>query len=85
MPESQSLMVFWHLLKRFGIVFASVQQFKMLKFSNIFCFFLLDFKQLRWEAERDKWIHNKDVKSIIRQKKKFKNKKFTNKGKKTRK
>ncbi|XP_015263930.1 PREDICTED: CCAAT/enhancer-binding protein zeta, partial [Gekko japonicus] len=33
-----------------------------------------NFKQLKWEAERDRWIHNKDVKSIIRQKKKFQHK-----------
>ncbi|XP_053158809.1 CCAAT/enhancer-binding protein zeta isoform X2 [Hemicordylus capensis] len=43
-----------------------------------------NFKQLRWEAERDRWIHNKDVKSIIKQKKKFKHKTLKNKkGKKT--
>ncbi|KAJ7342066.1 hypothetical protein JRQ81_008599 [Phrynocephalus forsythii] len=38
-----------------------------------------NFKQLRWEAERDKWIHNKDVKSIIKQKKKFRHKTLKNK------
>lgn len=26
-------------------------------------------KQLRWEAERDDWLHNRDVKSIIKRKK----------------
>ncbi|KAK1333151.1 hypothetical protein QTO34_006688 [Cnephaeus nilssonii] len=31
-------------------------------------------KQLRWEAERDDWLHNRDVKSIIRKKKSFKKK-----------
>ncbi|ELK36086.1 PREDICTED: CCAAT/enhancer-binding protein zeta [Myotis davidii] len=31
-------------------------------------------KQLRWEAERDDWLHNRDVKSIIRKKKNFKKK-----------
>nr|XP_019597596.1 PREDICTED: CCAAT/enhancer-binding protein zeta [Rhinolophus sinicus] len=29
-------------------------------------------KQLRWEAERDDWLHNRDVKSIIKKKKNFK-------------
>ncbi|XP_062980353.1 CCAAT/enhancer-binding protein zeta [Elgaria multicarinata webbii] len=38
-----------------------------------------NFKQLRWEAERDNWIHNRDVKSIIKQKKKFKHKMLKNK------
>ena len=28
-------------------------------------------KQLRWEAERDDWLHNRDVKSIIKRKKNF--------------
>ncbi|XP_034369918.1 CCAAT/enhancer-binding protein zeta [Arvicanthis niloticus] len=32
------------------------------------------FKQLKWEAERDDWLHNRDVKSIIRKKKKFRKK-----------
>ncbi|XP_008123881.2 CCAAT/enhancer-binding protein zeta isoform X1 [Anolis carolinensis] len=38
-----------------------------------------NFKQLKWEAERDKWIHNKDMKSIIKQKKKFRHKPLKNK------
>ncbi|XP_003795734.1 CCAAT/enhancer-binding protein zeta [Otolemur garnettii] len=44
-------------------------------------------KQLRWEAERDDWLHNKDVKSIIKRKKNFKKKrlKTTHKTKKQRK
>ncbi|CAI5770653.1 enhancer-binding zeta [Podarcis lilfordi] len=44
-------------------------------------------KQLRWEEERNRWIHNKDVKSIIKQKKKFRHKMLKNKhkSKKTRK
>ncbi|XP_053445774.1 CCAAT/enhancer-binding protein zeta [Nycticebus coucang] len=44
-------------------------------------------KQLRWEAERDDWLHNKDVKSIIKRKKNFKKKrlKTTYKTKKQRK
>ncbi|XP_049640251.1 CCAAT/enhancer-binding protein zeta [Suncus etruscus] len=29
------------------------------------------FKQLRWEAERDDWLHDRDPKSIIRRKKNF--------------
>ncbi|XP_060100055.1 CCAAT/enhancer-binding protein zeta [Heteronotia binoei] len=37
------------------------------------------FKQLKWEAEHDRWIHNKDVKSIIRQKKTFRHKPLKNK------
>ncbi|XP_054831862.1 CCAAT/enhancer-binding protein zeta [Eublepharis macularius] len=36
-------------------------------------------KQLKWEAERDRWLHNKDVKSIIKQKKKFRHKPLKNK------
>ncbi|XP_066234583.1 CCAAT/enhancer-binding protein zeta [Saccopteryx leptura] len=31
-------------------------------------------KQLRWEAQRDDWLHNRDVKSIIKKKKNFKKK-----------
>ncbi|XP_061480647.1 CCAAT/enhancer-binding protein zeta [Rhineura floridana] len=44
-------------------------------------------KQLRWEEDRDRWIHNRDVKSIIKQKKKFRHKMLKNKhrSKKTRK
>uniref|UniRef100_A0A8C7ACZ8 CCAAT/enhancer-binding protein zeta n=2 Tax=Neovison vison TaxID=452646 RepID=A0A8C7ACZ8_NEOVI len=44
-------------------------------------------KQLRWEAERDDWLHNRDVKSIIKKKKNFKKKrpKTTQKIKKQRK
>ncbi|XP_004686350.1 PREDICTED: CCAAT/enhancer-binding protein zeta [Condylura cristata] len=44
------------------------------------------FKQLKWEAERDDWIHDRDVKSIIKKKKNFKKKlKITQKTKKQRK
>ncbi|XP_002709966.3 CCAAT/enhancer-binding protein zeta [Oryctolagus cuniculus] len=44
-------------------------------------------KQLRWEAERDNWLHNRDVKSIIKKKKNFKKKrlKLNQKAKKQRK
>ncbi|XP_054557181.1 CCAAT/enhancer-binding protein zeta isoform X3 [Talpa occidentalis] len=43
-------------------------------------------KQLKWEAERDDWLHNRDVKSIIKKKKNFKKKvKTTQKTKKQRK
>ncbi|XP_047638229.1 CCAAT/enhancer-binding protein zeta [Phacochoerus africanus] len=44
-------------------------------------------KQLRWEAERDDWLHNRDVKSIIKRKKNFKKRrpKITQKIKKQRK
>ncbi|XP_054423734.1 CCAAT/enhancer-binding protein zeta isoform X2 [Pteronotus mesoamericanus] len=44
-------------------------------------------KQLRWEAERDDWLHNRDVKSIIKKKKNFKKRrpKTTQKIKKQRK
>lgn len=31
-------------------------------------------KQLRWEAERDDWLHNRDVKSIVKRKKNFRKK-----------
>ncbi|KAH0509851.1 CCAAT/enhancer-binding protein zeta [Microtus ochrogaster] len=44
------------------------------------------FKQLKWEAERDDWLHNRDVKSIIKKKKNFKRKmKIPQKSKKQRK
>ncbi|XP_038628048.1 CCAAT/enhancer-binding protein zeta [Tachyglossus aculeatus] len=44
-------------------------------------------KQLRWEAERDDWLHNRDVKSIVQKKRKFKSQGLKNrhKGKKQRK
>lgn len=44
-------------------------------------------KQLRWEAERDDWLHDRDVKSIIKKKKNFKKRrpKATQKIKKQRK
>ncbi|XP_063773645.1 CCAAT/enhancer-binding protein zeta [Pseudophryne corroboree] len=29
-------------------------------------------KQLKWEAERDNWVHNKDARNIIKNKRKFK-------------
>ncbi|XP_052042376.1 CCAAT/enhancer-binding protein zeta [Apodemus sylvaticus] len=32
------------------------------------------FKQLKWEADRDDWLHNRDVKSIIKKKKNFRKK-----------
>lgn len=35
---------------------------------------LKGFKQLKWEAERDDWLHNRDVKSIIKKKKNFRKK-----------
>nr|XP_033791791.1 CCAAT/enhancer-binding protein zeta [Geotrypetes seraphini] len=39
------------------------------------------FKQLKWEAERENWLHNKDAKSIVRKKNKFKQKRMKNKQK----
>ncbi|XP_068087919.1 CCAAT/enhancer-binding protein zeta [Hyperolius riggenbachi] len=39
-------------------------------------------KQLRWEAERDDWVHNKDFRSIIKKKRKFNSNKLKRKGKK---
>uniref|UniRef100_A0A8D0HDN4 CCAAT/enhancer-binding protein zeta n=1 Tax=Sphenodon punctatus TaxID=8508 RepID=A0A8D0HDN4_SPHPU len=42
-------------------------------------------KQLKWEAERDDWLHNRDMKNIIRRKKNFRQKKNKYKGKKPRK
>ncbi|NXG51367.1 CEBPZ protein, partial [Psilopogon haemacephalus] len=36
-------------------------------------------KQIQWEIERDKWLHNKDVKSIIRRKKQFRYRGLKNK------
>uniref|UniRef100_A0A8C4Y2W1 CCAAT/enhancer-binding protein zeta n=2 Tax=Gopherus evgoodei TaxID=1825980 RepID=A0A8C4Y2W1_9SAUR len=44
-------------------------------------------KQLKWEAERDDWLHNRDVKTIIKKKKQFRHKGLKNKhkGKKSRK
>lgn len=43
-------------------------------------------KQIQWEIERDKWLHNRDVKSIIKKKKQFRHRGLKNKykGKKTR-
>ncbi|XP_074845764.1 CCAAT/enhancer-binding protein zeta [Carettochelys insculpta] len=38
-------------------------------------------KQLKWEAERDNWLHDRDVKNIIRKKKRFKYKGLKNKHK----
>lgn len=32
------------------------------------------FKQLKWEADRDDWLHNRDVKSIIKKKRNFRKK-----------
>ncbi|KAL1783047.1 CCAAT/enhancer-binding protein zeta [Sigmodon hispidus] len=44
------------------------------------------FKQLKWEAQRDDWLHNRDVRSIIKRKKNFKRKmKFPQKSKRQRK
>ncbi|NWI19309.1 CEBPZ protein, partial [Crypturellus soui] len=31
-------------------------------------------KQLKWEVERDRWLHNRDMKSIIKKKKQFRHK-----------
>ncbi|NXU59333.1 CEBPZ protein, partial [Turnix velox] len=44
-------------------------------------------KQIQWEIERDKWLHNKDVKSIIKKKKQFRHRGLKNKykGKKSKK
>ncbi|XP_029450015.1 CCAAT/enhancer-binding protein zeta [Rhinatrema bivittatum] len=39
------------------------------------------FKQLKWEVERDNWLHNRDAKTIVRKKFKFKQKKMQNKQK----
>ncbi|NXE11626.1 CEBPZ protein, partial [Lophotis ruficrista] len=36
-------------------------------------------KQIQWEIERDKWLHNRDVKSIIKKKKQFRHKGLKNK------
>ncbi|NXD83688.1 CEBPZ protein, partial [Halcyon senegalensis] len=36
-------------------------------------------KQIQWEIERDKWLHNRDVKSIIKRKKQFTNRCLKNK------
>ncbi|NWR89814.1 CEBPZ protein, partial [Furnarius figulus] len=36
-------------------------------------------KQIQWEIERDKWLHNRDVKSIIRRKKQFRHRGLKNK------
>lgn len=45
-----------------------------------------DVKQIQWEIERDKWLHNRDVKSIIKRKKQFRHRGLKNKykGKKSR-
>ncbi|XP_075059437.1 CCAAT/enhancer-binding protein zeta isoform X2 [Mixophyes fleayi] len=39
-------------------------------------------KQLKWEAERDNWVHNRDAKSLIKKKRKFNQTKIHKKGKK---
>lgn len=36
-------------------------------------------KQLKWEAERDKWVHGRDARSIIQKKRKFTQKKLQKK------
>ncbi|XP_074753004.1 CCAAT/enhancer-binding protein zeta isoform X2 [Athene noctua] len=36
-------------------------------------------KQIQWEIERDKWLHNRDVKSIIKKKKQFRHRGLKNK------
>ncbi|KAM6128406.1 CCAAT/enhancer-binding protein zeta [Pterocles gutturalis] len=36
-------------------------------------------KQIQWEIERDKWLHNRDVKSIIKRKKQFRHRGLKNK------
>ncbi|NXI91518.1 CEBPZ protein, partial [Psophia crepitans] len=36
-------------------------------------------KQIQWEIERDKWLHNRDVKSIIKRKKQFRYRGLKNK------
>ncbi|NXR03154.1 CEBPZ protein, partial [Sagittarius serpentarius] len=43
-------------------------------------------KQIQWEIERDKWLHNRDVKSIIKKKKQLRHRGLKNKykGKKSR-
>ncbi|XP_075718425.1 CCAAT/enhancer-binding protein zeta [Rhinoderma darwinii] len=38
-------------------------------------------KQLKWETQRDNWVHNKDAKNIIKKKRKFKQTKIPKKGK----
>ncbi|OCT80051.1 hypothetical protein XELAEV_180268732mg, partial [Xenopus laevis] len=39
-------------------------------------------KQLKWEAERDNWVHNKDIKNILKRKRKFSKQKLHKKVKK---
>ncbi|NXI46242.1 CEBPZ protein, partial [Galbula dea] len=36
-------------------------------------------KQIQWEIERDKWLHNRDAKSIIKKKKQFRHRGLKNK------
>ncbi|XP_051469805.1 CCAAT/enhancer-binding protein zeta [Apus apus] len=36
-------------------------------------------KQIQWEIERDKWLHNRDAKSIIKRKKQFRHRGLKNK------
>ncbi|XP_059686855.1 CCAAT/enhancer-binding protein zeta isoform X2 [Gavia stellata] len=36
-------------------------------------------KQIQWEIERDRWLHNRDVKSIIKRKKQFRHRGLKNK------
>lgn len=46
---------------------------------SVLAFPLTDVKQIQWEIERDKWLHNRDVKSIIKQKKQFRRRGLKNK------
>ncbi|XP_018428741.1 PREDICTED: CCAAT/enhancer-binding protein zeta [Nanorana parkeri] len=39
-------------------------------------------KQLKWEAERDNWVHSRDARSIIKKKRKFNRTKLQKKGRK---
>ncbi|OCT77994.1 CCAAT/enhancer-binding protein zeta [Xenopus laevis] len=39
-------------------------------------------KQLKWEAERDNWVHNRDLKNILKRKRKFSKQKMHKKVKK---
>ncbi|XP_004711167.1 CCAAT/enhancer-binding protein zeta [Echinops telfairi] len=58
---------FGHLLdENMGSKFDSIGMNAMANRDNA------SFKQLKWESDRDDWLHNRDVKSIIRKKKNFK-------------
>uniref|UniRef100_A0A8C2PCU7 CCAAT/enhancer-binding protein zeta n=1 Tax=Capra hircus TaxID=9925 RepID=A0A8C2PCU7_CAPHI len=64
--QGKKMYLFGHLLdENMGSKFDNIGMNAMANKDNA------SLKQLRWEAERDDWLHNRDVKSIIKRKKNF--------------